>query len=1045
VQWTCDPCSKAFPWMTFDPSSGTMTGTPTKVAQFSLLIQASSQSGDATAQLVLTITNPPACVPTMAPASIPNGEINILYPEQFFSVTGCPGPFTFMVDADPFNPFPLPDGLNFNSTAETLSGTPGQTGTSTFSITATNNQNSAVTTTNSYTIVVNPPPTITTASPLPSGPVGGLYSQQIAATGGIPGPNGYIFSMNNNPPGISISPSGLLNGTPTQAGPFSFNIGVRDSVNGQSTSPFQVTFTTGVPQLQVAPQTLTFNADFQGAPLATQGISVTPASGATAPFSFTVAIDNGQSGTAAPAWISVNPTRGTAPAGLVVSVNQSNLAAGSYPARIRVLDSNNLPTDVAVTLNVNSNPQKLTVAPTMLRFGARLAAPGVLMQDLMVTSTGTGTVAFNATVTNGSSWISSITPNSSQTTLTSPVPLQIQVNTNGLGVGNYHDNIHIASAAGNVDIPISLFVATSGPVLSITPSGFFFHARQNAGSSATDTLEILDIGDTTSTVHWTGSLLTGSNWLNLVNTSGTATPTSPGVLTLALVQNASQMAPGPYYALIQISDSNSLNSPQYAIAVFNVNPDSVAPTPDATPGGLFFTTPVGVPTSAAGQIVVNSSSATPIPFQVAVTTSTGGTWLNATPSSGTVSGQAPGNVSVSVNSTGLAAGIYTGNVGISVAQSLESVNVTFVVQPTASTGAIAQAKPKVTGCTASKLAMTEVGLVNNFAVPAGWPATLIVQLDDDCASPVTNGSVTASFSNGDSPLALVGDSLGNYTATWQPGNVTTDMVVTLNGTSGNLQPATAKLYGGIATNQTPPPTLAAGGTLNNLNPIVGGALAPGMIAEAFGTGLAASSTNTGVLPLPTNFNNTFAQVGPFKAPFYFLSGGQVNIQLPAELTAPQQVPIVLSVNNALTLPVTLDVVPGAPGVLSQFDGPTQSSSQNGAHITAQHLNGTAVNSKSPGVPGEYLVMYLVGLGATDPAVPSGMAASASPLSKVINQPTVTVDSLPSNVLFAGLTPGFVGLYQIDFQVPMGVTSGEVTVTVSQNGVAANPTLLAVSQ
>ena len=171
----------------------------------------------------------------------------------------------------------------------------------------------------------------------------------------------------------------------------------------------------------------------------------------------------------------------------------------------------------------------------------------------------------------------------------------------------------------------------------------------------------------------------------------------------------------------------------------------------------------------------------------------------------------------------------------------------------------------------------------------------------------------------------------------------------------------------------------------------------------------------------------------------------MNIQLPAELTAPQQVPIVLSVNNALTLPVTLDVVPGAPGVLSQFDGPTASSSQNGAHITAQHLNGTAVSSKSPGTPSEYLVMYLVGLGATDPAVPSGMAASANPLSKVINQPTVTVDSLPSNVLFAGLTPGFVGLYQIDFQVPMGVTAGEVTVTVSQNGVAANPTLLAVSQ
>ena len=90
-------------------------------------------------------------------------------------------------------------------------------------------------------------------------------------------------------------------------------------------------------------------------------------------------------------------------------------------------------------------------------------------------------------------------------------------------------------------------------------------------------------------------------------------------------------------------------------------------------------------------------------------------------------------------------------------------------------------------------------------------------------------------------------------------------------------------------------------------------------------------------------------------------------------------------------------------------------------------------------------MYLVGLGATDNPVPSGQPALANPLSNVLVKPTVTVDSLPSNVIFAGLTPGFVGLYQIDFQVPTGVHSGDVEVDVVQNGIAANPTKLAVSQ
>ncbi len=338
---------------------------------------------------------------------------------------------------------------------------------------------------------------------------------------------------------------------------------------------------------------------------------------------------------------------------------------------------------------------------------------------------------------------------------------------------------------------------------------------------------------------------------------------------------------------------------------------------------------------------------------------------------------------MSVDPTGLAAGIYSGDVNVSIGSLLQSVNVTFVVQPASSFERHhRRLRPQAAGCTASKLAITETGLANNFAVPAGWPATLIVQLNDDCADPVTNGNVVASFSNGDAPLNLAGDSLGNYSATWQPGGVNANMVVTLNATAGALQPATAKLYGGIAQNPTPPPTIAPGGTLNNLNPVVGAPLAPGTIAQVYGSGLASAAVSTGELPLPTTFNNTFALVGPAQAPLYFLSNGQINIQIPYEATATQQIPIVLSVNNALTLPLMLNIVPSSPGVLSADDGPRRPAVQNGAHIIAQHsANFSLVSSSSPAKPGEYLVMYLVGLGATNPSVASGAATPTSPLRK----------------------------------------------------------------
>ena len=72
-----------------------------------------------------------------------------------------------------------------------------------------------------------------------------------------------------------------------------------------------------------------------------------------------------------------------------------------------------------------------------------------------------------------------------------------------------------------------------------------------------------------------------------------------------------------------------------------------------------------------------------------------------------------------------------------------------------------------------------------------------------------------------------------------------------------------------------------------------------------------------------------------------------------------------------------------------------------------------------------------------------MASPSNPLASVVNAPTVTVGQIPATVQFAGLTPGYVGLYQINFQVPAGLAAGEREVDVTQNSVAANPTMLPV--
>jgi uncharacterized protein (TIGR03437 family) len=684
----------------------------------------------------------------------------------------------------------------------------------------------------------------------------------------------------------------------------------------------------------------------------------------------------------------------------------------------------------------------------MLSFSALSATPGNLVQNLVVSNTGASPLGFNASVAGSSSLFANVTSSASQTTPGAPVFLQVQVNTNGLQVGAYNDTIVLSSSAGTTQIPVSLFVAGSGSIVAVNTTGVLFQAVAGGGSTATQNIEVLNIGDPSSTVNWNASLVTGSNWLNLVSSSGTATARAPGVLTLALTPNATQLTPGPYYALVQITDSNSLNSPQYVTAVLNLEPGTAAPAPWVAPAGLFFASDAAGDAPAAQQVQINTSSASPATFAASAATSDGSTWLSVTPASGTASGSTAGSITVSADPTQLSSpGVYSGNVSVSIGSMIQSVNVTFVVPNATASEARLHAKPqpRQSGCTASKVTITETGLPNNFVSPAGWPVTLTAQLNDDCGMPITGGSVVASFSNGDRALNLVGDSLGNYSATWQPGVANNNMSISLNALSGALQPGTSQLYGSIVPNLTPPPMIAPGGTLNNLNPVVGAPLAPGTIAQVFGSGLAPGAVSTGILPLPTTFNKTFALVGAAYAPLYFLSSGQINLEIPSGATTTQQLPIVVSVNNAVTLPQMLDIVPAAPGVLSALDGPAPPYVQNGAHIIVQHsADYSLVTSSHPAAPGEYLIMYLVGLGATNPSVLSGYATPASPLHPVTLQPTVSVGSELATVTYAGLSPLFVGLYQINFQVPAGSAAGDLEVDVRQNGMAANPTLLPVS-
>lgn len=1021
-------------------SAGAISGTPTATGNepiaYSFGVFVTDSSGNDFGQGNFSITISP-CLPTVSPAStspLPNAEVQINY-SQTFTTSGCSGTtYTFILSGSG------PPGLNLSATG-VLSGQPQKAGSYSFEVAVFDSNNHLVANP-TYSLTVVGAPSITTTSPLPGGTVGLPYGPvPIMVTGGT---TPYTFSVRGTPPGLVLLSNGMLQGKPTAAGAFTIFITVTDHA-GVSTSEtsFSLTVTAANPLLQVMPSSLTFLAPVGGDAPPSQAISVIPASGARGSFAFTVTVDGGTTGSAAPSWLTVQPgSGGTAPALLIVTADQGSMAASSNIGRIRVIDANNIESDVSVTLNVTAGASQLQVAPAGLHFASLVQSPGTFVQDLAVSSGGGGgTLSFGSSIVDGSSWITSITPPSGQTTRNSPVLVQIQVNTQGLEVGSYHDVIQISSPAGNVSVPISLFVSNSGPVLGVNVTGLRFPARVGGGPANPQSIKVLDLGDPNSTVHWTADLLpvlNNQNWLSLANPSGTATTASPGILNLA-PNDTSAFPAGSSYALIQISDPLSLNSPQYVVAVLDIQPSTAPPLPDPQPAGLFFTAVAGGAQTSGQTINVQTTSTTAVAFQGAASTTDGGTWLKLAIGTATATSAAPGTITVTVDPSKLTAGIYTGEVNISMSGVERSVNITLVVLAGSGTTTSSAIHPELVreaaaGCTPAKLALTETGLANNFSVPAAWPATLIVQLNDDCGSAVTGGSVIAGFSNGDAALSLRGDSLGNYSATWQPGVVNSQMVVTLNAAAGTLQPATAKLVGGITPNTAP--TLSHGGEVNAFFRTAG-ALAPGTDAEVYGTGLASAANGTGTPPYPTTFQGTSVLVGGLSAPLTFVSGGQVNVEIPAELKPTQQYAIVVSANGALTLPDTIDLTPTVPGVLTYSDG---------IHAHAQHLDGSDVTASSPAKPGEYVVIYLLGMGATNPSVPSNAPApSSEPLARVTTPATVTLDGVTTNVLYAGLTPFFVGLYQIDFQVPQNARSGDLNLVVMQGSVSANATELSVSQ
>ena len=241
-----------------------------------------------------------------------------------------------------------------------------------------------------------------------------------------------------------------------------------------------------------------------------------------------------------------------------------------------------------------------------------------------------------------------------------------------------------------------------------------------------------------------------------------------------------------------------------------------------------------------------------------------------------------------------------------------------------------------------------------------------------------------------------------------------------DGETGILNGWSLAIDGGFATS----PVFTSQSVVSGAS-FQGGAVAVGEIASIFGSALGpAVGTQAGINPttgmLPTELGGVQVFFDEIPAPLFYVSSTQLNVLVPFEVAARPDVTVRVEYEETGTGQVNIPLVTSGPAIFT-LNGRGQ------GHAAAVNPNGSVNDENNTVAPGEVISVYATGLGAVSPTIATGMAApdGAVQLHEVVADVTASLGGEDAEVLFAGLAPNFVGLYQVNIRVPNTVTPGMI--------------------
>ena len=216
-------------------------------------------------------------------------------------------------------------------------------------------------------------------------------------------------------------------------------------------------------------------------------------------------------------------------------------------------------------------------------------------------------------------------------------------------------------------------------------------------------------------------------------------------------------------------------------------------------------------------------------------------------------------------------------------------------------------------------------------------------------------------------------------------------------------------------------------------------VAPGSVFSIFGNFLLPNPIAADSYPLPNGLAGLSLHLegGP-PAPLFYADAGQVNGQIPWEFADRISTTIMATLDDRSTAPQLLKLNKYAPGIF------TTNGSGTGQGAILDN-NYRLVDTSNPAVAGITVVqIYCTGLGPVTNQPATGSPSPTNPLSRTMSQPSVIIGGVLANVVFSGLAPGSVGLYQVNSVVPSAAAKGNaVPATISIGGLQSNTVTIAV--